>query len=83
MSESKFSINQVVQFIETHKWCGSLGIITEIKDCGDDYRYLIGIPVPQQGTVFIFSMESDNDFEYVGNAVLTVANDDGENDEEE
>ena len=69
-----FQKNDVVQFTENHKWCGCLGIVDEIKQCGDDVRYMIGVPVPQQGTAFIFSMESDHDFEYVGKAVM-VAND--------
>ena len=67
---SKFRKNDVVQFTEDHKWVGSFGIISEVKDCGDDYRYMIGVPVPQQGTAFIFSMEKDNEFEYIGRAVL-------------
>ena len=69
-----FQKNDVVQFTENHKWCGCLGIIDEIKQCGDDVRYMIGVPIPQQGTAFIFSMESVNEFEYIGKAVL-VAND--------
>lgn len=27
-------IDDVVQFNENHKWCGALGIITEVKNCG-------------------------------------------------
>lgn len=66
-----FQVNDVVQFIENHKWCGCLGIIEEIKDCGDDLRYLIGVPIPEKGTAYIFSMGSKNEFEIVGLAVLT------------
>ena len=66
----KFRKNDVVQFTEDHKWVASLGIISEVKDCGDDYKYLIGVPIPQQGTAYIFSMESANEFEYIGRAVL-------------
>ena len=41
--------NDVVQFNEKHKWCGCLGIITEIKDCGTNgIRYMVGVPVPEQ-----------------------------------
>ena len=29
------NINDVVQFNEKHKWTGSLGIITEKKQCGE------------------------------------------------
>lgn len=62
----------VVQFNENHKWIGSLGIITEVKDCGDDIRYMVGVPEPMQGTAFIFIMESENAIEYIGKAVLTL-----------
>ena len=27
-------IGDVVQFNENHKWCGCLGIVREVKDCG-------------------------------------------------
>ena len=40
----------VVQFIEKHKWAGCLGIITEVKESGADVRYMIAVPIPQQGT---------------------------------
>lgn len=65
----------VVQFNENHKWIGSLGIITEVKDCGDDIRYMVGVPSPMQGTAFIFVMESENAIEYIGEAVLTLKDD--------
>ena len=71
--------NLVVQFTENHKWCGCLGIIEEIKQCEDDVRYLIGVPVPQQGIAYIFSMESKDEFEPIGMAVMTSTsgNDEG------
>ena len=62
----------VVQFNENHKWIGSLGIITEVKDCGNDIRYMVGVPAPMQGTAFIFIMESENAIEYIGKAVLIL-----------
>ena len=62
----------VVQFNENHKWLGSLGIITEVKKCGDDTRYMVGVPAPMQGTAFIFVMKSENAIEYIGKAVLTL-----------
>ena len=65
-------IGSVVQFNENHKWLGSLGIITEVKDCGNDTRYMVGVPAPMQGTAFIFIMESENAIEYIGKAVLTL-----------
>ena len=67
-----FQKNDVVQFTENHKWCGCLGIVDEIKQCGDDVRYMIGVPVPLHGTAFVFSMESDHDFEHVGKAVMVT-----------
>lgn len=43
------TVNDVVQFNDNHKWCGCLGIISEVKDCGKNgTRYLIGVPMPQQ-----------------------------------
>ena len=66
----RFQVNDVVQFVENHKWNGCFGIVNEVKDCGGDYRYLVGVPIPEQGTAFIFSMESDREFEYVGDAIL-------------
>jgi hypothetical protein len=58
--------NDVVQFNENHKWCGCLGVIDEVKDCGDDIRYMIGVPIPEQGTAFIMSMGSQNEFDLTG-----------------
>ena len=73
-------VGDVVQFNEKHKWCGSLGIITEVKDCKDNgIRYMIGVPCPMQGTAYIFSMHNDEDIEYVGRAVLTPGNEDDDN----
>lgn len=68
--------NDVVQFVENHKWCGCLGIINEVKQCGDDIRYMIGVPVPEQGTAYIFSMASAKEFEYVGIAVMVTKDED-------
>lgn len=66
-------INDVVQFNENHKWCGSLGIINEIKDCGDNgIRYMVGVPIPQQGTAFICVMDNENAIEYVGRAIMIL-----------
>ena len=68
----------VVQFNENHKWCGSLGIITNKKEIhnqdlsSDDIKYMVGVPIPQQGTAFIFVMESENAIEYIGKAVMTL-----------
>lgn len=62
--------NDVVQFTENHKWCGCLGVITEVKECGDDIRYMVGVPMPQQGTAYIFAMQSKDEIEYIGGAVM-------------
>ena len=64
-------VGDVVQFNEKHKWCGSLGIITEVKECKDDIRYMVGVSIPQQGTAYIFVMLSENAIELIGKAVLT------------
>ena len=64
--------NDVVQFTENHKWCGCFGIVNEIKACDGDVRYLIGVPIPQQGTAFIFSMESDHEFEFIGTPIISA-----------
>lgn len=71
--------DDVVQFTENHKWCGCLGIIREVKVCGEDKRYMVGIPIPQQGTAFIYVMESENAIEKIGKAVL-IMKDGGEDD---
>ena len=60
--------NDVVQFNEKHKWCGCLGIVHEIKKCDDDYRIMVGVPVPQQGTAYIYVMDSEDVIEVVGRA---------------
>lgn len=65
-------IGDVVQFNENHKWCGCLGIINEVKKCGNDVRYMVGVPAPMKGTAFIFAMESENAIEYIGKAVLVL-----------
>lgn len=69
----EFRVNDVVQFVENHKWCGCLGIVTEAKDCGNDVRLMIGVPVPEQGVAYIFSMVSKKEVEYVGQAVLAIS----------
>jgi len=63
-------VNDVVQFTENHKWCGCLEIVTEEKHCGDDIRYMVGVPIPEQGTAYIFTMKSKNEIEHIGKAVL-------------
>lgn len=65
-------INDVIQFNENHKWCGCLGIITEIKDCKENgIRYMVGLPTPE-GTAYIFVMSTENAIEKIGQAKLIV-----------
>ena len=67
-------INNVVQFTERHRWCGCLGIITEVKEEGHARRYMIGVPVPQGGVAYIF--DDGSNIEYIGNAVLAEKRED-------
>lgn len=72
-------VNDVVQFNENHKWRGSLGIIRDIKKIYNpdpagnkvnDIRYMVGVPIPQKGTAFIYVLESEKALEKIGEAVL-------------
>lgn len=69
----------VVQFNENSDWCGALGIIREVKVLKDDIRYMVGVPIPQQGTAFIFVMDSDDEIEFIGKANLVLKEEDEEN----
>lgn len=61
----------VVQFNENHEWRGCLGIIEEVKQCGNvGIRYMVGVPVPLQGTAYIYVMDHENAIELIGKAVL-------------
>lgn len=71
--------DDVIQFNENHKWRGCLGIIREVKNCGEDIKYMVGVPMPQQGTAFIYVMKSENAIEYIGQALLIIK--DGEENE--
>lgn len=62
--------NDVVQFNENHEWCGCLGIITEVKKCGDDVRYMVNVHIPVDKYTCIFVMDSDGAIEYIGKAVM-------------
>ena len=62
-------VGDVVQFNENHKWTGCLGIIDEINDCGKNgKRYMVALPLPQQGTAYIFVMPSEFAIEKIGKA---------------
>lgn len=72
----KLCKDDVVQFNEKHKWCGCLGIIHEVKDCGKEgIRYMVGVPVPAQGTAYIFVMDKEEAIERIGKAIFVVAGD--------
>ena len=58
--------NEVVQFNEKHKWCGCLGIVEEVKK----NRIMIGVPVPENGTAYIFAQPEE--LERIGEAVLVL-----------
>lgn len=69
----------VIQFNENHKWCGTLGIIQEVKQCYEGIRYMVGVPMPQQGTAYIFVMDNENVIEYIGQAILVPKEDGNDN----
>lgn len=64
------TVNDVVQFTENHKWCGCLGIIEEDKGKYHPRRYMIGVPIPQKGTAYIF--DDGSNIERIGEAVLVT-----------
>lgn len=69
-------IHDAVQFNEKHKWCGCLGIVSEVKPLSDgNVRYMVGVPLPQQGTAYIFA--TDGEVELIGRAEL-VGKEDGD-----
>lgn len=80
-------VGDVVQFNENHKWCGCLGIIYEIKEIhnnsfktegNNDFRYMVGVPAPMQGTAYIFVLASEIAIERIGEARLVLKNEQGE-----
>ena len=59
-----FELNDIVCFRENHKWVGCIGFVNEIKKVkdkngNDTLRLMIGVPVPQQGTAYIFAMRDE------------------------
>ena len=68
MNGKELMINDVVQFTENHKWCGCLGAIVEVKGVDHPRRYMIGVPIPEQGTAYIF--DDGSNIEYIGVALL-------------
>ena len=66
-------VGDVVQFNENHKWCGSLGIITEIKRYDNSIRFMVGVPIPEQGTAYIFVKNTEFAIEKIGEARLVAS----------
>ncbi len=62
------TIGDVIQFTENHKWSGCLGIISEDKGEEHPRRYMIGVPIPDTGTAYIF--DDGSSIERIGRAVL-------------
>ena len=56
--------NEAVQFNEKHKWCGCLGIVEEVKK----NRIMVGVPVPEKGTAYIFARPEE--LERIGVAAM-------------
>ena len=66
--------NDVVQFTEKHKWRGCLGIVEEVKKMNHLKKYTIGVPIPLQGTAYIF--DDGTNIERVGKAILVQEDED-------
>lgn len=85
--EAKFKKGDVIQFNERHKWTGTLGIITEVKEVythdqtgevdGKDIKYMVAIPKPVSGievaTIYIYTMQDENEIEYIGRTHFELA----------
>ena len=65
--EREMKINDVVQFVAGHKWEGCFGYVDEDKGFDHPRRYMIGVPVPQQGVAYIF--DSGENIVRIGEAV--------------
>ena len=68
----------VIQFTENHQWCGALGIVSDVTKKKNDIRYLVCIPVPEKGNVYVFSLKSRKEIERIGVAIL-IPKDEGNN----
>ena len=69
----KIRKKDVVQFTENHRWCGCLGIVSEVKKLpGGKTRYMIGVPMPSNdgktSTAYIF--DDGSNIERIGAAIL-------------
>lgn len=76
--KSKFKTGDAVQFVEHHHWRGCLGIVEKVVEYDDDCKLLIAVPVPDDYMAYIYVMESNDDVESVGEAVLIPEGEDGE-----
>ena len=66
-------VGTVVQFNENHKWCGSFGYIARIDDCKQHgIRYQVAVPIPVQGTAYIFVMSTENALDIIGETDLML-----------
>ena len=74
------NVGDVVQFNENHKWRGCLGIVEEKKEIKDDIRYMVGVPIPQRGTAYIFVLQSEFAIELIGRAILIPKPDEEQDD---
>lgn len=63
--------NDVVQFIDSHKWCGCLGIVNEVKPS----RILVGVPVPDNSddNPVAYILVHKNEIKRIGRAVMITA----------
>lgn len=71
------TVGDLVQFNENHKWCGCIGFISGKKEIHNDelnsegkndIRFMVGIPIPGQGTAYIFVLASEIAIELCGRA---------------
>lgn len=76
----KIKKNDVVQFTEKHKWCGCLGIVSEVKESVSSRRFLIGVPMPNnQGECQVaYIFDDGTNIERIGASVLAFGDDDND-----
>ena len=67
---------KVIQFNENHKWCGSFGYIAGEKQCADGIRYQVAVPVPLEGTAFIYVMDNEKALDWIGYTDLVLREND-------
>ncbi len=59
-----FDVGDVVQFNEDHKWAACIGIVDEVRES----KIMVGVPMPMQGTAYIFCQAED--LYYIGKSML-------------